>query len=102
MSTTAIKNTYELFFTLKPTLGEDELEKNIVQIENSIKNYGGEIIRSDQPMRSRFAHKMKGFRDGYYVSLIFNSNGEVPNLLKRALSISDAVLRHIIVVKKDN
>ena len=55
----------------------------------------------EEPSRKRFTHKIKGFKEGYYVSVLFNSPPEAPNMLKRALSISDDVLRYAIV-KKEN
>ena len=94
------KNLYELIVIIKSNLSEADIEKNIEQVEAAIKNYGGSIVRIDKPYRNRFTHKIKGHKDGYYVSMVFNSPPELPNLLKRTLSISDDVLRHIIVTKE--
>ena len=94
---TVVKNLYELLIVVKPSVGEDGLENTISTIESAIKNYGGNVVKIDEPLRRRFAHKIKGFKDGYYVSLLFNSPLELPNTLKRTLSINDEVLRYILV-----
>jgi small subunit ribosomal protein S6 len=101
MLKTAVKNLYELLVIIKPNINDDDLDKSITQIESSIKNYGGSIVKTDEPLRKRVAQKIKGFKEGYYVSILFNSPTEAPNLLKRSLSISDDVMRHVIV-KREN
>ena len=96
---TQVKNSYELLVILKPGISNDDLEKNISQIENAIKNYGGSVVKIDEPVRKRFTHKIKAFKDGYYIPVLFNAPPEVPNVLKRSLSITDDVLRYIVVRK---
>ncbi len=100
MLKTPVKNLYEALIVIKPNLNEDGLDKNITQIESSIKNYGGNIVQMDEPSKKRLTHKINGFKEGYYLLVVFNSSSEVPNLLKRSLSISDDVIRHIIVKKE--
>ena len=94
------KNLYEVLIVFKSNLSEEELGKNISQIESTIKNFGGSIVKVDEPMRRKFTHKMSGEKDGYYVSILFNSPPEAPNNLKRALSIADDILRYIVVRKE--
>ncbi len=101
MLKTPTKNLYELLVVIKSNINDDDVDKNMDQIESSIKNYGGNIVKSDEPTRKRFTHKIKGFKEGYYVSILFNSPPEAPNMLKRTLSISDDVIRYVIV-KKEN
>ncbi len=101
MLKTQVKNLYEVLVIIKPNINDNDLDKSISQIESAIKNYGGSIVKTDEPSRKRFTHKIKGFKEGYYVSMLFNSPSEAPNMLKRTLSISDDVIRHSIV-KKEN
>ena len=93
------KNLYEVLVIIKPNLSDSELEKNLSQLESSIKNYGGSIVKTEEPIRRKFTHPIKGFKDGYYLSVLFNSPPELPATLKRTLSISDYILRSIVVRK---
>ena len=102
MLKTTIKNLYEVLLIIKPNLSEDELGKSIEQVEASIKNYGGSILKIEEPFKRRFAHKVKGFKDGYYIPIMFTSPPELPNTLKRTLSISSDVLRYSIVRKESS
>ncbi len=101
MQKTAIKNLYEAIVIIKSSVGDDGVNKNIDQLETSIKNYGGNVVKIEEPVRKRFTHKIKGSKEGYYVSVVFNSPPELPNTLKRTLSIDDNVLRYI-VLRKEN
>lgn len=100
MIKTPTKNSYEVNIILKSTLSDDEIEKNVNMIETTIKSHGGTVVKIDEPVRRRFTHKINGIKEGYYISFLFTSPTELPNTLKRTLSISDDVLRHIIVKKE--
>lgn len=93
---TPVKSLYEVVIVLKPNLSEDDLKKNILQVETAIKNYGGTIVRMDEPVRKKFTHRIKNFKEGYYASIYFNSLPELPNTLKRTLAIADDILRYLV------
>lgn len=95
-----VKNLYETIIILRPNLGDEDIGKSISLLETSIKNYGGSIVKIDDPVRRKFTHKIKGFKDGFYISVLFNSPSELPNTLKRTLAISDDVLRYVVVRKE--
>ena len=100
MQKAQVKNLYEVIVIVKSSVGDDGLEKNIMQLEAAIKNYGGSVVKIEEPSRKKFTHKIKGSKEGYYVSVLFNSPPELPNTLKRTLSISDDVLRYIVIKKE--
>ncbi|OGI18939.1 MAG: 30S ribosomal protein S6 [Candidatus Melainabacteria bacterium RIFCSPHIGHO2_02_FULL_34_12] len=101
MQKAPVKNLYEALIIIKPNLSDDDIEKNISQVESAIKNYGGNIVRIEEPVRRKFTHKIKSFKEGYYISFLFNAPPESPNTLKRTLIISDDVLRHV-VLRREN
>ncbi len=96
-----VKNLYEVVLALKANISDDDLEKNISQITSSIKNYGGNVIKVEDPVHRKFTHRMKGAKEGFYVSILFNSPPDVPNTLKRTLSIADDVLRYSLIRRED-
>ena len=85
MQKAPVKNLYEVIVIVKSSVGDDGLEKNIMQLEAAIKNYGGSVVKIEEPSRKKFTHKIKGSKEGYYVSVLFNSPPELPNTLKRTL-----------------
>ncbi len=101
MVKTLVKKIYEATIVLKSNVGEDDLERIISQVEATIKNNGGTIVRTEDPNRRRFSHKINGIKEGYYISLVFNSSSELPNILKRNLAVSDDILRYMIIRKEE-
>ena len=96
-----VKNTYEVVIILKANVSDEDLEKNISQVTSAIKNYGGNVVKVDDPVQRKFTHKIKGTKEGLYISILFNSPPELPNTLKRTLSIADDILRYV-VIRKEN
>ena len=94
------KNLYEVVMVLKANINDDDMEKNISQVTSAIKNYGGNVVKVEDPVHRKFTHRMDGVKEGFYISILFNSAPEVPNTLKRTLNISDDVLRFILVRKE--
>ena len=77
-----VKNLYETIIILKPNLGDEDIEKNISLLGTSIKNYGGSVVKVDDPVRRKFTHKIKGFKDGFYISVLFNSPSDPIEIIK--------------------
>ena len=100
MQKAPVKNLYEVIVIVKSNIGDEGLAKNIMQLESSIKNYGGNVVTIEEPVRKKFTHKIKGAKEGFYVSVLFSSPPELPNTLKRTLSIADDVLRYIVLRKE--
>ena len=96
-----VKNSYDGMIIVEPNLSDADLEKCVSQIESAVKNYGGTILKSDKPYRTKFMHKIKTFKDGFYFNMSFNGPPELPNTLKRTLAITDEVLRYQIVRKEN-
>lgn len=94
------KNLYEVTVILKPNLSEDNVDKALGQIESTIKSFGGDILNVTEPNLRRFAHRIKTTKDGFYISILFNSPPDLPNTLKKSLSIMDDVLRYLLARKE--
>jgi len=97
---------YETFFLLVPGLNDDERSALIEKYQGIIKDYGGEIIKTDPwPLRKlayRVASKTKGyFTNGYYVLLEYSGTGEGVAELQRNLRLDENVLKFITIKKDD-
>ena len=63
---------YELLATIKPNLDNDEADKVIAKIEESVSSLGGSVIDTDKMGRKKLAYDVKGFRDGFIAVLKIN------------------------------
>ena len=94
------KSLYEATVLLAPTLNEKGLEKVVEQIEDSIKNFGGDIVNAEQPSHKKLTFKIKGHKDSFLYSVLFKSKPDLPNAIRRSLAINDDILRSMIVKKE--
>ena len=96
-----VKNLYEVVIILKANLSDEDLDNSISRVVSAIKNYGGNVVKVDEPVQRRFTHRIKGIKDGLYISILFNSPPEFPNTLKRTLSIADDILRYTLISREN-
>lgn len=93
------KNLYEITVIIKSTVGEKNLDRVLEQLEESIKNYSGEIQSSSEPIYRKLAYRINGIKDGFLVTFNVNAPSDLPSSLNRSFSIMDEVLRHMVIKK---
>lgn len=84
---------YELLATIKPNLDNDEADKVIARIEESVSSLGGGVIDTDKMGRKKLAYDVKGFRDGFIAVLKINLEADKVAEFKRQLKLNENVIR---------
>ncbi|HIQ89730.1 TPA: 30S ribosomal protein S6 [Candidatus Galligastranaerophilus faecipullorum] len=84
---------YELLATIKPNLDNDEADKVIARIEESVSSLGGSVIDTDKMGRKKLAYDVKGFRDGFIAVLKINLEADKVAEFKRQLKLNENVIR---------
>ena len=84
---------YELLATIKPNLDNDEADKVIAKIEESVSSLGGSVINTDKMGRKKLAYDVKGFRDGFMAVLKINLEPDKVVEFKRQLKLNENVIR---------
>jgi len=90
-------NLYETVYIVRPTLDEEGLDNVIKLVEEFMTKEGCVIKMTDKKGRKRLAYEVKKMRDGYYVSTIFEGKPESIVAIKRMMTISEEIIRSIIV-----
>lgn len=96
-----MKNFYELTYILNPVLEEDDLKKEISEIEKLITDNDGVIDTSDEWGIRQLVYDIDGKGSGYFVNLYMDAPGAVIEKLERHFKISDHVVR-FLTLKYDN
>ena len=78
---------------LKPNLDNDEADKVIARIEESVSSLGGSVIDTDKMGRKKLAYDVKGFRDGFIAVLKINLEADKVAEFKRQLKLNENVIR---------
>lgn len=84
---------YELLATIKPNLDNDEADKVIAKIEESVSSLGGNVVDTDKMGRKKLAYDVKGFRDGFIAVLKINLEPDKVAEFKRQLKLNENVIR---------
>ena len=78
-------------------MDQEEVDKVIEKIEETIKGYKGNVVSTDKMGRKRLAFDVANFRDGFFVTQRFELPADKVVDLKRQLRLNDSVLRTMFV-----
>lgn len=88
---------YELLATIKPNLDNDEADKVIAKIEESVSLLGGNVVDTDKMGRKKLAYDVKGFRDGFMAVLKINLDADKVAEFKRQLKLNENIIRTMFI-----
>ena len=89
---------YEVVYIVRPNLDEEAVNRVVNGVEEYIKSIGATVETTDKKGRRRLAYEVDKMRDGYYVLTIFHTKPETVTQVKRMLTLSEDVIRSLIVV----
>lgn len=92
-------NPYELMLIFDPNLGEEKISQILSKIEEKIKNWGGELIKTDKWGIKRLAgtfQKGRGLTQAYYVVIYFESDSNLPGELQAYLKVTENIVRYLV------
>ena len=92
---------YELLFFVAPSIDEDSRAAVMKRIETTIADGKGTVDNVDVWGKRKLAYEINGLTDGDYTLIDFHANPENVAELDRVLRITDAVVRHMIVMRTD-
>jgi small subunit ribosomal protein S6 len=103
LAATSINKPYEVVYIVRPNLDEDAVDRTVASVEEFIKAQGGTIETTDKKGRRRLAYEVDKMRDGFFVLTVFHMKTESVAALKRMMTISEDIIRSLIVVhEKDS
>ena len=91
--------SYEMMYIIPSQSSDEEKEALIAQVNGMIEKDGGKIESVERVGNKKLAYEIQKKREGYYVLVNFTANANVPNKLGALLSITNNILRYIVVAK---
>jgi small subunit ribosomal protein S6 len=88
---------YEIMFIVEPTLSDSDIETIQERLRELAVSRGAEVKKLAVWERRRMAYPVKGRRDGIYVLAELKANPSVVKALDQQLSVTENVLRHMVV-----
>jgi len=92
---------YETIYLLKPELTEDSLLKIVEQYQGILIERGAKNILVENRGRRHLKYPIKRAKDGVYIQMNYEANGEVVNLIEKSMRINDSILRYMTTVQSD-
>lgn len=90
---------YELLYIIDPSANDEVRGAVTARIDGAIKGQGGTIDSVDDWGKRKLAYEIDGLSEGNYILVNFQADPTHVQELDRVLRITDAVKRHMIVVR---
>ena len=87
---------YELTVIFHPDL-EMNIDPALDKVHKLIEANGGQIIKEETEPKRRLMYQIKGQDFGIYYFFLVSLPPEAPNKIENTLSITDEVMRHLLV-----
>ena len=88
---------YETGIILDPQLEESNFDTQIEQVETIIKSNGGRILEVNRWGMRRLAYQISKKQQGYYVFIVFEGAGAIPQKLEQAYALNESIMRFMTV-----
>ena len=88
---------YETMYILRPDIAEDEVSKHIDKYNKLLEEFGGTILDSQMRGKRRLAYQISKHREGIYVQLSHQGDGQHIFKIEKAMRLSEDVIRYMTV-----
>ena len=88
---------YETMYILRPDIAEDEVNNHIDKYNKLLEEFGGTILDSQMRGKRRLAYQIAKHREGVYVQLSHQGDGQHILKIEKAMRLSEDVIRYMTV-----
>ena len=88
---------YETMYILRPNIAEDEVTNHIDKYNKLLEELGGKILDSQMRGKRRLAYQIAKHREGIYVQLSHQGDGQHIFKIEKAMRLSEDVIRYLTV-----
>nr|ASQ39897.1 ribosomal protein S6 [Glaucocystis sp. BBH] len=104
MSTTTLKklqniNDYETVYILKPDLTASSIMEDIQKYQSLLLEKGADKFIIQNRGKCELVNPINKFTSGVYVQMNYKAEGNIINLLEKALRLNENVLRFMTIKK---
>ncbi len=88
---------YETMYILRPDIAEEEVNKHIDKYNKLLEDLGGKILDSQMRGKRRLAYTIAKNREGIYVQLSHQGDGQHIQKIEKAMRLSEDVIRYMTI-----
>ena len=91
------KPYYETMYILRPDIPEEEVDSHLKKYSEMLVESGTEVLDSQMRGKRRLAYPIAKHKEGIYVQLSHQGDGQQVAVLERAMRLSEDVIRYLTV-----
>ena len=84
-------------YILRPDIAEEEVNKHIEKYNKLLESMGGKILDSQMRGKRRLAYTIAKNREGIYVQLSHQGDGQHIAKIEKAMRLSEDVIRYLTI-----
>ena len=88
---------YETMYILRPDIPEEEVESHVNKYSEMVTSTGAKVLDSQMRGKRRLAYPIAKHKEGIYVQLSHNGDGQQVEVLEKAMRLSEDVIRYLTV-----
>ena len=88
---------YETMYILRPDIPEEEVDDHIKKYSELLEKSGTKVLDSQMRGKRRLAYPISKHKEGIYVQLSHQGDGQQVAVLERAMRLSEDVIRYLTV-----
>ena len=88
---------YETMYILRPDIAEEEVTKHIEKYNKTLEANGGKVLDSQMRGKRRLAYQIAKHREGIYVQLSHQGDGQHIAKIEKAMRLSEDVIRYLTI-----
>ena len=88
---------YETMYILRPDIAEEEVTKHIEKYNKALESNGGKVLDSQMRGKRRLAYPIAKHREGIYVQLSHQGDGQHIAKIEKAMRLSEDVIRYLTI-----
>ena len=84
-------------YILRPDIAEEEVNKHIEKYNKLLEDMGGKVLDSQMRGKRRLAYPISKNREGIYVQLSHQGDGQHIEKIEKAMRLSEDVIRYMTI-----
>ena len=88
---------YETMYILRPDIAEEEVNQHIEKYNKLLEDMGGKVLDSQMRGKRRLAYTIAKNREGIYVQLSHQGDGQHIEKIEKAMRLSEDVIRYMTI-----
>ncbi len=91
-----MRKAYEIVFILRPDLDDQQVQAAMERVAARITERGGTLLATEPWGKRRLAYPIARHREGFYVLMRFELDGQRVQDLKNAVGLQEEVIRFLV------